>query len=128
MNHHQDAKQCGYPVLDMDNPGAMTRAARVSAQSVNAAYDALKAKPVSPLDAALGRLDAATDEMRTIISGITERLQPVLTPSGKGVSDTGSPNAETSLPAPLVDGINRQTNRVQATLSALRELERRLVM
>lgn len=128
MKHQLEGNQCGYPVLDIENPGAFSRGAQASAQSVKATYDALMAKPVSPLDAALGRLDAATDEMRTIISGITERLQPVLTPTGKGVSDTGSSSADASLPAPLVEGINRQTNRVQATLSALRELERRLVM
>ncbi len=128
MNHQTDGKQCGYPVLDIENPGAISRQARESLQSMCAGYDSLKTKPVSPLDAALGRLDAATDEMRTIISGLTERLQPVLTPTGKGVSDTGSPNADATLPDPLVDGINRQTNRVQATLASLRELERRLAM
>ncbi|GEM_PF-5716835 len=128
MNHQTDGKQCGYPVLDIETPGAISRQARENLQSMCAGYDSLKTKPISPLDAALSRLDAATDEMRTIISNITERLQPVLTPSGKGVGDSNGPNAETSLPAPLVDGINRQTNRVQATLASLRELERRLVM
>lgn len=85
-------------------------------------------KPLSAVEGAMSKLDELTEDLGTAIANISDRLQPVLTPSSKGAGENGSMHAETSLPSPLVERINRQSARIRATLAALNDLERRLAL
>lgn len=117
--------------MNLSQEGSLSRLSREAQRTkvvTQESYNALKPlQPASALDLAMERLDTATDELRSALSSITERLQPVLKqePTQDG-SDEGK--SEARHPAPLVAAIDRQSARVQATLASLRELERRLVM
>ncbi|MFA9283742.1 hypothetical protein ACCQ08_03085 [Comamonas sp. SY3] len=121
--------------LDLDQAAKLSRLSSEAARNaqrtvaaVHAGYDAQKgATALSEIDAAMARLDAATDEMRTAVTNMTERLEPVLKqePNANGSDDMKSEIGST---APLVASIDRQSTRLRTTIAALREISNRLAL
>lgn len=117
--------------MNLSQEGSLSRLSREAQRPkvvTQESYNALKApQPISALDEAMDRLCDSTDELRTALASITDRLQPVLKQEpALDRADDGT--SEAVHPAPLVASIDRQTSRVRGTLAALRELEIRLAL
>lgn len=85
------------------------------------------AKPVSPVEMAVGHIDGGLRELAGIIQRLTHRLSPVLTPDCDRAQGEGN-NPAPVAPAPLVGRIGDLSDQLIESCAALQDLERRLAL
>lgn len=83
------------------------------------------AKPVSPVEMAVGHIDGGMRELAGIIQRLTQRLSPVLTPACERAEGEGNKPAPA---APLVGHIEALSDQLRESCAALQDLERRLAL
>lgn len=98
------------------------------ARGVSALHDAAKAQPVSPIEVALGHIDASLRDLRETVQRLSLQLAPVLSPSS-GAGQDGQPGGPVpAAQAPLVDRVDALAAQLRKDCAALQDMERRLAL
>ena len=111
--------------------GASSSALQRLADEADRKLRAVQGQPISPVEVALGQIDAGLRDLRETVQRLSSQLGPVLSPISSIGPDGSTGTAGGPVPAaqaPLVDRVDALAAQLRQDCAALQDLERRLAL